>query len=130
MKRGSPLRRKKPLQAKPGKSGSKTRRTKSRSKRKLDPVYLGDVRAMDCCAPLYEGGKFFSVCIGGVQAHHAGLRPLGRKADDDTAIPLCTRHHGEWHSGYGVFKGWTRAQRRDWADERIAETRRALGRET
>lgn len=57
------------------------------------------------------------------EAHHAGRRPgIAMKASDHTTIPLCHRHHVEWHAAGGFCKGWDRARRRDWQDERIAET--------
>ena len=60
-------------------------------------------------------------------AHHAGVRPgAGMKAGDDSCIAMCDGPggcHDLWHRGKGRFKGWTRAQRRAWSDERISETR-------
>lgn len=85
-----------------------------------DMPYMAAVRAMRCCVGRLEPG-FCSP--GGVEAHHAGERPgVGLKAPDNTCIPLCRRHHAEWHAASGYFRGWDRARRRIWADDRIAET--------
>lgn len=49
-------------------------------------------------------------CSGHVEAHHAGERGLGRKAPDDTVIPLCQHHHRCITDRSGCFSGWpTRA---------------------
>jgi hypothetical protein len=65
-----------------------------------------------------------------MDAHHAGARGLGQRADDRTAIPLCRRHHQAWHDGRGVFLGWTHERRAVWAAVVIAETQRHLDDET
>jgi len=44
------------------------------------------------------------------------------KCPDAETLPMCTAHHRQWTDHAGVFKGWTKEQRRRWADERIAET--------
>lgn len=56
-------------------------------------------------------------------AHHAGP-----KANDSTAVPLCFGHHGDWHdlSGNGVFGGFTKSDRRAWAESAIKDTRRII----
>lgn len=60
-------------------------------------------------------------CVGDVVAHHAGP-----KTNDSTAVPLCWKHHAAWHEGNGVFKSWSKAQRREWAENAIAETQAVL----
>ena len=133
--RRSPLKRKKPL-SRSAKSGSRTRTTKSRSSRARDEAYLARVRQLPCCAvnlavhgPIFCGA--IHRCVGRIHAHHAGRdRGVGQKASDYTAIPLCASSHDAWHAGRGVFFGMTREMRRVWADARIAETQRLLGRES
>ncbi len=44
------------------------------------------------------------------------------KCPDAATMPMCSRHHREWTDHTGVFKGWMKEQRREWADARIAET--------
>ena len=62
-----------------------------------------------------------------MEAHHAGQRPgMSKKAPDDTCIPLCLIHHENWHKANGVFKGWDKAKRREWADRQIIHTRAAI----
>jgi hypothetical protein len=53
-------------------------------------------------------------CCGVVEADHAGQRALGRKADDDTCIPLCEQHHRERTDHSGTFKHLTRDELRNW----------------
>ena len=61
------------------------------------------------------------------EAHHAGKRPgTGIKCSDLETHSFCRLAHRQWHGGFGVFKGWTRAQRRAWADEAIAFTQAQL----
>ena len=85
------------------------------------PEFLDHVRRLPCCAR----GEHF----GHTEAHHAGSRGLGQRASDMTAIPLCTGHHRAWHDCNGVFRGWSKDQRREWVEARIAETRASYGRE-
>jgi hypothetical protein len=47
------------------------------------------------------------------------------KAPDSTAIPLCGEHHKDWHGASGYFRGMTKVERRQWADERIVEANAA-----
>lgn len=69
----------------------------------------------------------FSTCEGAVEADHAGERPFGRKADDDTAIPLCRKHHRERTDYTGAFRGYTAVSMRLWCDWAISLTRALLG---
>ena len=66
----------------------------ARSKGKKDPDYLTFIHALNCVA--CERGEII-VYVGyrakPIHAHHAGIRGLGQKAGDDTAIPLCQEHH-------------------------------------
>lgn len=113
MLRRSPLKRKTRIRPK--------RKTQRRSGRVRDAEYMARVRMLPC---VLEGGD----CDGAIHAHHAGKRAAGRKADDDTCIPLCAGHHEAWHIGRWPFLYWGRDTRRSWADERIAETQARLGR--
>ena len=85
-----------------------------------DPDYLRWVKGLPCAAPRNHS------CVGPVEAHHAGERGVGRKADDTTAIPLCTLAHRDWHGATGCFRGWTRETRKAWAWRVIAETRATI----
>lgn len=58
--------------------------------RRRDEKALDVVRAMPCC-----------ICGDPttVEAHHPRYGTgMGRKADDDKAMPLCGRHHRELHA--------------------------------
>jgi hypothetical protein len=104
------MKRKTPMKAKP------PRRLKTVQS---DPDYLAWVRTLSCVLACVAE----CLCNGPVEAHHAGRRPgTGIKADDRTAIPLCTKHHRCWHDMTGPFALHDKAARRDWADRRIAET--------
>lgn len=61
-------------------------------------------------------------CGWGVEAHHAGSRAFGRRAHDETCIPLCGFHHRCFHDASGPFKSWKKAQRREWTAEQIENT--------
>jgi hypothetical protein len=92
-----------------------------------NPAYLRDVKRLRCLAASSPGRHLFpnlpTPCRGPVEAHHAGPRGMGQKAPDDTAIPLCTRHHRDWHGATGLFAGWEAARRRAFAAVAIALTR-------
>lgn len=87
-----------------------------------DPPYCHASHELPCAAP--AGHQ----CRGPIEAHHAGTR-LGpvvkggdRRAHDHTIVPLCKQSHTDWHNSAGPFRGWAKAKRRDWSDEKIAET--------
>lgn len=113
---------------------SPRRKTPRRSGRVRDTAYMIWVRSLPCCA-LHRriafgsgaGGLATYLCLSGdpIEAHHAGKRAAGRKADDDTCIPLCRAHHRSWHAGGLPWLDWHRVDRREWADARIAETQSA-----
>jgi len=108
----------------------KPRRSAPRkSGRKLWPEYLDAVRTLDC----YACGR-----PGPSDPDHQGPRPFGRKADDDTAVPMCRTCHHYRTDGYvyGPFevvirgmpvamRGWKRADKermRAWCSVAIAAT--------
>ena len=85
-----------------------------------DKGYLELVRRMYCCV---EGCRA-TPC----EAHHprVGVVGLAQRGHDRTAIPLCTRHHGELHSLSGNFKSWDGVSLREWQQDRIHDTRGLL----
>ena len=92
---------------------SKTKKYRRRSRR-MD--FMAYILFQPCVLQDASGaGK----CWGRVQADHAGSRPYGQKAPDDTCIPLCTKHHRDRTDYTGYFKGWRGAQMRAWCDLRI-----------
>lgn len=93
------------------------RLTPRRSERVEDLDYLAFVRTLPCAGC---GGDL------GVQAHHAGQHPLGRKASDDTAIPLDSACHDALHSARGKFAD--QVARRVW-EAAIIKSCRGLWRE-
>lgn len=74
--------------------------------RLLAPDFLAFVRRQACAS---------CGTTEGVQAHHHGPRPVGRKTDDYRAVPLCDGCHHAWHDlhrlpgfsclSYGEAKG-------------------------
>jgi len=93
-----------------------------------DPAYLVWVRRQSCalfarCTEIE--GPF---CEGRIHAHHAGRRPgVGMKAPDDTAIPLCEKHHRAWHDMTGIFAGLSKLERRRWSAARRAALKSERG---
>ena len=82
--------------------------------RKKDPEYMRFVRTQPCAMRVHDP------CEGPIEAHHAGRdRGLGQKAADDTCVPLCQKHHMDWHGASGPFKTMRRDERRQWADTQI-----------
>jgi hypothetical protein len=93
-----------------------------------DPAYLAWVRTQPCVLDTNHHSVIhpwdgFCACEGRTHAHHAGRKPgVAMKADDSTAIPLCDRHHRQWHDANGVFAGLTKLQRFAWSQRAIADT--------
>jgi len=86
------------------------------SRRDRDYEYMGFVK----CQPCLLG--HLRDCEGPVEADHAGER-VGYRAPDSSCISLCSKHHRDRHASAGFFSTMTRAQRRVWLDDKIAETR-------
>ncbi len=83
----------------------------------LNPTqYLDWVRNQPC---IFEGGD----CEGPVCAHHEQGHGLALKAPDDRTMALCHRHHMDLHALRGRFKGWTKAQRKQWEAEMVEKYR-------
>ncbi len=119
MKRGGYIKRKTALR-----SGGSLKRTamKRRAPRKRagnDPAYRRFITGFDCCAPQCEA-KAPS------HPHHhslTGERGTAQKPHDSYCMPLCFVSHRDLHSLSGPFKGWSKAQLKDWQDERVAHFR-------
>lgn len=62
------------------------------------------------------------LCDGRVDPHHdTHGRGMGQKTDDERAIPLCRKHHDEFHDGHGFFEHMDKAARHEWHDRAAAE---------
>ena len=107
-----PLKRKSPLRAR---TRLKPRGKTKYARRPRDHAYMAWVKSLPCVGP------FPHQCQGPSEAHHAGVRGLGQRAEDSTAIPLCRNAHHAWHSGGEAFAGWQNWERRTWADIMIRE---------
>lgn len=87
------------------------RATPRRSERVADRAYLDAVHRLPCWAYLTIEEH---ICAGPIEADHAGARPLGRKADDSTCIPLCQLAHRQRTDWTGPWKKWDKAAMRRW----------------
>lgn len=105
------------------------RATQRRSGRVHDEAYLAAVRTLPCYVCSRRAPS---------EADHQGVHPYGRKADDDTAVPMCgglLGCHRRRTDGYlpayrcspGVdYPDWERADKarmRVWCDAAIKDTR-------
>jgi len=83
-----------------------------------DPEYVHWVKRQRCAAATFGG------CSGGfVHAHHAGERGLGKRAHDETCVPLCSTHHRAWHDLHQPFRHMPRPERMAWIAAQICGTR-------
>lgn len=91
-----------------------------------DKAYTDWIRTQPCAMTETVGR-----CIGPVAAHHrkGGGRKtgMGLKAHDHETIPLCTRHHDDFHHLTGPFKGREKAWLAGWQQSEIDEHRRIYG---
>jgi hypothetical protein len=76
----------------------------------LQPCVLGNVAGAQPCR--YIGGM--------PEANHAGKRPKGRKADDDTCLPMCNRHHEDYTLHLHFFAARPDGWRDAWRAQQIA----------
>jgi|SRR6478609_1376931 len=121
MKRSTPMARSKPLRRGRLRKRALPRRL-TRPGPGSDPAYLDKVRKLPCCAPRISlVGPEALFHEGDVVAHHAR-----GKTNDRAAIALCWKHHGQWHDANGVFKHWTKDDRRTWSAAAIDDTQRII----
>ena len=93
--------------------------------------HLAAVAALPCAGELgiESTGRGWRehYCFGPIQVAHLGVKPgLGLKCPDDETGPLCMGLHSDFDQHRGAFMGWTREERRSWADEVIRRTRAAI----
>lgn len=92
------------------------RRVRRLNTAQSEPAFLAWVRTQPCCVRAFG-------CQGRIEAHHAGKNPgLGMKAPDNTAVPLCQKHHSEITDHSGMFRGVPREVLREWQDNWIGAT--------
>ena len=123
MRHGGPLKRKARLRER--------RATERKSGRVRDPEYMAKVRALPCYVCAWPQP---------VDADHQGEHPYGRKADDDTCVPMCRSCHGfrtdgklpvvpfRFLDGPGEWRNVGKAEMRQWCDEATAATRELVAR--
>jgi hypothetical protein len=90
-----------------------------RSERTYDADRRAWTRHQPCCARGLPGHR----CRGRIEGDHAGERPLGRKASDDTMIALCWLGHRERTDSRGPWASMTPPERRAWCDTQIDDHR-------
>lgn len=82
-----------------------------------DPKHLTLLRTFPCALRS-------STCDGPTEAHHSTHgRGMAQRAHDHEAIPLCRRHHAEFHKASGWFGGWSNRMRTDWQRDLVAAYR-------
>jgi hypothetical protein len=84
-----------------------------------DPQHLAFLRSLPC-AVLAHPLPGATRCRYGVEAHHPTGAGMALRDGDTRAFSLCHGHHMEFHDLRGTFRGWTKAQRRDW-QERMSD---------
>ncbi len=80
-------------------------------------IYVAWVRQQPCLEAANHD------CFGPIEAHHAGPRAYGRRAHDNTCVPLCLLAHRNFHDACGLFRHLNKEQRRAWTAAAIALTR-------
>lgn len=87
-----------------------SRKTKQQL-RQGDELWLRFVRSLPCC-----------ICAAPPPSHphHSTGAGMGMKARDRETMPLCFRHHRDFHDARGVFEHWTREERRVWQKAEVA----------
>lgn len=139
MRRKSFMQRKSPLRRGPWRKKGKPKKVSSYRKRERYSEYMLSVKRMPCIArtmgvppPASQASMPGLIrdwpCFGEVQADHCGTRAMGRKAHDNTVAPLCRTHHDQKTNGWGLFYGYTLAEKRAWRIAAIAFTQ-AMARE-
>lgn len=84
-------------------------------KEDVDPEILKKIATAAASKAIPSG----YTCSPDVEAHHRTGAGLALKASDHEAFPLCRKHHREFHDANGLFKGWTRAQRKEWQQHMV-----------
>lgn len=121
MKR-SPLLRKTPLRAKLALKPKPMARATAKPRPGEDAEHLANVRRLPCCA------RSLDACMGPIQAHHhTHGRGKGTKVADTETMPLCLKHHHDFHAATGAFKTMDQEARRAWQDAMVEQTKALLG---
>lgn len=62
-------------------------------------------------------------CFGPIEAHHRTGSGLALKASDHEAFPLCQKHHRDFHDSKGMFRSWTKQEKKDWQSTMVERYR-------
>jgi hypothetical protein len=46
---------------------------------------------------------------------------MGQKSPHSYGIPICHREHMDFHANAGRFKGWKRAELRQWQEDQVLD---------
>ena len=106
-----------PLRAK--RWGIKYRRPRRLDGPGADAARLSWLHEQSCLLTMYPLHR----CSGVVEACHEGRTPgVSMRCPDSETVAMCSKAHQEWTVHKGFFAGWDKATRREWMNERIAET--------
>ena len=101
--------------------------------RVLNPEFVTFARTLPCILRgVYyrtkRGLVLTTTCEGRTEANHSGDRPKGRKADDDTCLPMCHAHHQDWtdYTGFFDLGRMSLDERHAWRDDQVAIVRKAF----
>jgi hypothetical protein len=96
--------------------------------RERDTPYMLWCKLLPCLLAPYQHLAAIGACDGPTEADHAGERALGRKAPDNTVIPLCRLHHVARHiKGNDFFRGLDKAHTSIWLDAMINQVQHRAG---
>lgn len=135
LKRKTPLKAKKRLESKPQlvtrkkkleRGSSLLRKTPLKAKRRRpkpgdDPKYKAWIKTQPCVV----GGKR----CGKVHPHHMingdgdARKGMAQTAPDRFLLPLCSRHHRNFHDGKGFCQGWDEARRKTFQEDEVFRLR-------
>jgi len=99
------------------------------ARRERDTPYMMAVKALPCAAVSFDMPwpiDNHTPCSHVVEADHMGDRGRGKKAADDTCVPMCSRHHAERGDHTGRFRHATKDQLRTWRATVIAATQKRI----
>ena len=88
-----------------------------------DPAHLAKLRTMHCAGDWLGACGAPDFCSGPIEAHHRTGAGLALKASDHEAFPLCQKHHRDFHDSKGVFRSWTKQEKKEWQAKMVERYR-------
>lgn len=123
LRRKTAIKRGAPIARKPMRRGDKRSKYAQRPR---DSDFISFVWTLPCAVLVYwmPWEHEITPCDGRIEADHMGDRARGRKATDNTCVPMCHQHHVERTIHHGVFWNATKDQLREWRAMAIGDTQR------